>query len=90
MRGLIALGAALFLAACGDGPPHPYPAAAQAQFEGSCPRSSPVCACTWDKITREMTYEDYQAALARYQREGLMDTRVTHARTVCVEAHPHS
>jgi hypothetical protein len=36
-----------------------------------------------------MTYEQYQAALARYQREGLMDPRVTHARTVCLEQNPH-
>jgi hypothetical protein len=88
-RGLIALSWAMLLAACGQGAPNDYPAQARAQFESSCPRTSAVCTCTWDKITRAMTYEQYQAALARYQREGLMDPRVTHARTVCLEQNPH-
>ena len=87
-RLLTALSGALVLMACGEGAPHEFPASARAQFNGSCPSSDPICACTWDKITREMTYEDYQEAVARFRREGLMDHRITHARTLCVEQHP--
>ena len=88
-RGLIALGGALFLMGCGAPAPHQFPESAHTQFSASCPASDPVCACTWDKITREMTAEDYQAAVARFRRDGLMDHRITHARAVCVEQHPH-
>lgn len=88
-RTFTALVGAMALMACGEGAPHEFPESARAQFSGSCPSSDPVCVCTWDKITRAMTYEDYQAVLQRYQSQGLMDPRITHARTVCVEAHPH-
>jgi hypothetical protein len=84
-RGFFALCGAIVLTACGQPAPNPYPAEAQSQFEASCPPSSKVCACTWDQITRAMKYEDYQAALERYNSRGLMDPRITHARTVCLE-----
>ncbi len=88
-RTLTALSGALVLIACGEGAPHPYPASARAQFGATCPSSDPVCVCTWDKITREMTYEEYQEAVARFRSQGLMDHHITHARTVCVE-HAHN
>jgi hypothetical protein len=81
----VAVCAALLMAGCGQHEPYEYPAAAHAQFAASCPPSSKVCVCTWDQITRAMTYEDYQAALSRYNERGLMDPRVTHARTICLE-----
>ncbi len=76
---------ALTLAACGEREPNVYPQEAQARFEQSCPRESAVCACTWDAITRTVTYEDYEAALARFREEGLMDPRITRARVQCIE-----
>lgn len=79
--------AALLVAACGGAAPNPYPAAAKARFEASCPPESQVCVCTWDEITRAMTYEDYEAALARFREAGLMDPRVTRVRTRCLEKH---
>jgi hypothetical protein len=88
-RTLTALSGALVLIACGEGAPHQYPASARAQFSATCPASDPVCVCTWDKITREMTYEEYQEAVARFRSQGLMDHHITHARTVCVE-HAHN
>jgi hypothetical protein len=88
-RLLTALSGAALLGACGEGAPHDFPSSARAQFGATCPASDPVCACTWDKITREMTYEQYQEAVARFRREGLMDHHITHARTLCVEQHPH-
>jgi hypothetical protein len=75
------------LAACGESAPNPYPAEAKPRFEQSCPPESEVCTCTWDKITRAMTYEDYEAALARFRETGSMAPAITHARTVCLEKH---
>jgi hypothetical protein len=80
-----ALCGALFLAACGQAAPNPYPTEAKARFDASCPPEDTVCACTWDKITRTLTYEEYQAALTRMRSEGLMDPRVTRARGACLE-----
>jgi hypothetical protein len=87
-RTLTALSGAALLMACGEAAPHEYPASAQAQFASTCPSNDPVCACTWDKITRAMTYEEYQEAVSRFRREGLMDPHITHARAVCIEQHP--
>ena len=88
-RGLIAL-VAIVATGCGQPAPNVYPESAHARFEASCPSDQPVCACTWDKLTRSMTYEEYEAALARFREEGLMDPRVTRARGACVERHPSS
>ncbi len=81
---LVAIGA-FSLASCGQAAPHDYPAAAQTSFHNSCPADDEVCACTWDQITRTLTYEDYQAALERFRSEGLMDPRITRARGHCLE-----
>lgn len=78
---------ALALAACGERAPNPYPAEAKAHFDTTCPPESEVCACTWERVTRAMTYEEYQAALARMREQGLMDPRVTRARGWCLERH---
>jgi hypothetical protein len=83
-----ALCGAILLAACGQGAPNPYPETARARFDQSCPPESAVCVCTWDKITRTMTYDEYEAALARFRETGLMDPRVTRARTQCLERSP--
>jgi hypothetical protein len=80
-------GAVLVLAACGESAPNPYPESARARFELSCPSESRVCTCTWDRLTRTMTYEEYEAALARFRETGQMEPRVTRARTQCIERH---
>ncbi len=82
------LAGAVALTACGQSAPNPYPEAARTRFEASCPPDSAVCVCTWDKITRAMTYEEYEAALARFRETGNMEPRVTRARTQCIEANP--
>lgn len=87
-RILLALGSTLILVACGEPAPNPYPASAQTRFEASCPPESAVCSCTWDKITRTLTHEEYEAALERFRESGLMDPRITRARTQCLEQHP--
>ncbi len=87
-RALIALSGAAALAACGERAPNSYPEAARARFEVSCPSESAVCTCTWDRLTRTLTYEEYEAALARFRETGNMDPRVTRARTKCIERHP--
>jgi hypothetical protein len=88
MRGLIALCGAAVLAACGQAAPNVYPEEARAHFETSCPSDSAVCTCTWEEITRTVTYEEYEAALARFRETGLMEPRITRARTKCIERHP--
>ncbi len=87
-RVFIAVGAAAVLTACGEPAPHPYPEAARARFEVSCPSASAVCTCTWEQLTRTLTHEEYEAALARFRETGNMDPRVTRARTKCIERHP--
>lgn len=76
------------LASCGEPAPNPYPESARQRFAMSCPPESAVCTCTWDKITRTLTHEEYEEALARFRDTGLMDPRVTRARTQCIERHP--
>ena len=66
---------------------NPYPDTLRARFAATCALSDPLCACTWDQITRTLTADEYQAALARFRHDGLMDPRITHARTYCVEHH---
>jgi hypothetical protein len=87
-RGLIALSGALLTLGCGQAAPNPYPDSARMRFDASCPANSARCRCTWDRITRTMTHEEYEAALARFRESGLMDPRVTRARTQCLERHP--
>lgn len=84
---ILVLGAML-LAACGEPAPNAYPAEARAHFDTTCPPDSEVCACTWDKITRTMTHEEYQAALTRMRERGNMEPRITRARGACLEQHP--
>jgi hypothetical protein len=87
-RALIALGGAVVLtlmAACGEREPYPYPAAARAHFESTCRPDDPVCVCTWDRITRTVPYDEYEAALARFREQGAMDPRITRVRVSCIE-----
>ena len=85
---LAALCGALLLSACGQHSANAYPDSARARFEQSCPRQSAVCTCTWERITRSMTYEEYDAAVTHFRQTGQMDPRVTRARTYCLEHHP--
>jgi len=84
MRG--AMLALLLVAGCGEKAAHPYPAEAQEVFARSCPMTEPKCVCAWDKITRSMTHPEYEAAMERFAREGLMDPRLTVARSECLDA----
>jgi hypothetical protein len=87
MRGALIALAAIALSACGEATPHPYPDSALARFEASCPADNPVCTCIWEKVTVSLTYEEYEAALNRFDETGLMEPRVTRARTQCLERH---
>lgn len=84
---LCATALAIGLSACGRSAPNPYPESARARFEASCPSASQVCVCTWEEITRTVSYEDYENALERFRSDGLMDPRITRARTKCIERH---
>jgi hypothetical protein len=93
MRIWMALSAPLIAAAlvgCGGGEPaepNPYPTSARVEFERSCPPTSAVCTCAWEEITRTVTYEEYQAAMAHFRETGLMEPKLTRARTKCTERH---
>lgn len=82
-----ALGALVLalVASCGPGDPHDYPARHQAAFHRSCPANDSVCACTWERITRTIPPDEYEDSLARFRDEGLMDPRITRARTECLD-----
>ncbi len=84
---LIAI-AALLLAGCGQGAPNPYPESARVSFNATCPADEPFCTCFWDRVTRTMTHEEYEAAMQRYSETGLMEPKVTRARLQCRERHP--
>jgi hypothetical protein len=86
-RAVIALLMGWPLMGCGAAEPYDYPAQAQAEFHAQCPADNPVCTCTWDKITRALPYEDYEAAMATFRAQGTMDTRVTRASVQCREKH---
>lgn len=79
---------ALCAASACENAPHEYPAAAQSEFHGRCPADNPVCVCTWEKITRAMPYEEYEAAMARFRDEGLMDPKLTRISVKCREEAP--
>jgi hypothetical protein len=80
---------ALLLSGCGRGEAFDYPERDAAEFHRSCPAYDPVCICMWDEITHDVTAEDYEDAMARFRREGIMSPKITHARTVCLERNPH-
>jgi hypothetical protein len=85
--GAALLGLTLLAACNSERAPNPFPQSAHERFSMSCPPQSAVCVCTWDKITRTVTYEEYEAALARFRETGLMEPRITRARTQCLERH---
>jgi predicted small lipoprotein YifL len=86
MRGAIVFAAALALSGCGEKPAHEYPPDARATFAEGCPVGDPKCDCMWDKITRAMTYEEYEAAMTRFTTQGLMDPKLSNVRLECREA----
>ena len=73
------------LAACSAPPAHEFPAEDSALFAQGCPTGKPECDCMWDEITRTMTPDDFEAAMTRFESEGLMDPRLTKARFHCRE-----
>ena len=87
MRWFLAVIASVSMSACGAQATHPYPEKARASFTRTCTAGDAVCECIWGKITRAMPFEEYEAALDRYDQEGLMDPRISAARTECLERH---
>jgi hypothetical protein len=70
---------------CGAPPPHAYPAETKAAFHVNCPEADPLCACSWDRITRTVSPEDYVDALTRLEKEGRADPRLSQARLYCLD-----
>ena len=79
------IGAMMALSGCGRGEANEFPPQHQAEFHRSCPASDPVCVCIWDEITHAVTPDVYEELMQRFRREGLMNPKITRARTVCLE-----
>lgn len=79
----IIFAASLALAACGQAEPHIYPPSARKEFAKACPTGKPECDCTWKEITIAMPSEEFDRAMKRYLKEGVMDRRVTLASSKC-------
>ncbi|KAF0181746.1 MAG: hypothetical protein FD124_2237 [Alphaproteobacteria bacterium] len=77
------LGTLFLLAACSERPVHEFPSETRARFAEACPTGEPECDCMWDEITREMTPEEFDAAMTRFDEKGLMDPRLTQTRHDC-------
>lgn len=76
----------LLLGACSEAPARDFPPEARERFAEGCPTGKPECDCMWDKITRTMTLEEFDAAMSRFSTEGLMDPKLTNARLECRES----
>jgi hypothetical protein len=83
MRLSLLILAGLIAGCSAEKPAYVYPAAARVDFAKACPTGVPECDCTWDKITRAMPVDEYEAAMATYLREGVMDRRLTMAKAHC-------
>jgi hypothetical protein len=73
-------------AACGsEPPPNPFPAEAQSAFLQVCSGGEAYCACSWDKITRQFTAEDWEEAQAALVATGHPDPRIVVIANACRE-----
>jgi predicted small lipoprotein YifL len=72
------------LTACAQAAPQSFPDSARQRFAQVCPSGDARCDCAWEKITQTMSPEDFNAAVARLDREGLIDPRLVRAREECL------
>ena len=86
LRLVCAASMALAMSACGS-EPHIYPQEARTAFNEHCPAGEALCECIWENMTQHIPYDEYEAAIERYRVEGLMDRRISRARTECRERH---
>ncbi len=64
MRGLILAASAAVVAACGQSAPEAYPPQYELNFMRACQAQQATgefCACTWDKIERELPADEFAA-----------------------------
>lgn len=73
-------------AACSSEPaPNPFPPAAQTAFYEVCSGGEAYCGCSWDKITRHFTAEEWAAAQATLDATGHPDPRIVVIANACRE-----
>jgi hypothetical protein len=67
LAGLVVVGLLFLAAACGGGPPNPYPAEMVENFVASCRTRTDetVCRCSIDRIQRRYSVEEFKAFEAR-------------------------
>ena len=85
---VLAVVAGCFAAACSQAlpPPNPFPEDARAQFMSEdCPGGGEFCACSWDRITREFTAEEWTQAREDLETTGRPDPRIVIISSQCRE-----
>lgn len=76
----------LWSVACSSAPPpNPFPPEAQTAFIAACRGGEAFCACSWDKITRRFTAEEWSEALAHLEAMGAPDPRIVTISHTCRE-----
>lgn len=76
----------LSAAACSqEPPPNPFPAEARTAFFGVCSGGEAYCGCSWDKITRHFTAEEWAEAQAALDATGRPDPRIVVIANACRE-----
>jgi hypothetical protein len=77
-----------FAAACSQAPspPNPFPDDMRAQFmDEDCSAGGEFCTCSWDRITREFTADEWEEARAKLEVTGHPDPRIVIISSQCRE-----
>ncbi len=74
--------------ACSAAPaPNPFPENVRAQFMAQdCPGGGEFCECSWDRITREFTADEWATARANLEATGHPDPRIVIISSQCRDA----
>jgi hypothetical protein len=79
------------LGACSEPekPVNPFPEQDRASFMAVCSADAAFCTCSWDKITREFTAEEWASAKATLDTTGHPDPRIVVISSHCREESRH-
>jgi hypothetical protein len=83
---VLAVIAGLVAAACSQAAPtaNLFPEEARTHFmEQDCPGGGAFCDCSWDRITREFTADEWAAARASLEATGRPDPRIVIISSQC-------